>query len=222
MAATLLSASGQRAHRTGFHRLALGQSNGVGFAASCGRLHWLDQPYNVGHGHGSVGALTEAGTVLVVCLVRSGRELRLVRLEQFAPAEQGPAEQGAAEQGAAEQGQDLRLIVSGWPVPPEGPAAVRVSPVACQLPSVGLGPDYVLYPAKPGLWAAALVDLSAETAVLASVQAKALIEQSVQGLLTITVTWPDSTETTTTIQLAQPLSPVGAAQTSGLLAAQTP
>jgi hypothetical protein len=179
MAAALADAKGRLAHRSGFTTLDLHVAADVGVAASCGTQAWLDEPYNVGHGHGTVGAFTTAGVVTVVSILRGPWELRLSRIESATPAVKS-------------------LVVTGWPVSERGRVAiVAVPPTAATAPQ----PGRLVFAAKVGEWVAALITLA--DSVIPEAPAAVAVSGPTHAP-TIDVTWPDAQQGSYPVNVATP------------------
>lgn len=115
----LLDARGRASHRTGFEALGTREfPHGALFAASSGRVHWVDTSADTGpdHGSGRTGPAVPGPVVTVASVVREGVEVRLVHVE----GPPGPA---------------VRLRLGGWPLASDvRPAAVTgTSPFAVTL-----------------------------------------------------------------------------------------
>ncbi|WP_211483031.1 DUF2264 domain-containing protein [Actinomyces glycerinitolerans] len=136
MSAALLDASGDASHRAGMVRLAIGVTDGVGYAASRAQSHWVKpDSHQQGHGSGAVGRMTYAGMMTVVSLVHAEWELRLVRVDR-------PSERVVA------------MRVGGWALTGDGPesrasareASVSLSGLSCRVVAAdGIACDPMIY-----------------------------------------------------------------------------
>ncbi|WP_277051498.1 DUF2264 domain-containing protein [Ruania albidiflava] len=83
----LVDSAGRRSHRAGMARLSLPDLPEAQLAGSLARAHWVQAAaHQQGHGSGSIGSATRAGDLLVVSVLRSHWEVRLVHLAAPAPA----------------------------------------------------------------------------------------------------------------------------------------
>ncbi len=176
----LVDVAGEVTHRSGMHLLELrvdGRGDArVGLAVSESRVRWVaPDEVQQRHGSGLTGTAVEAGEITVVSLVRGPYEVRLARIIGLTHAGRGRA---------------VRLLIAGWPVAGDCPAA-RVSdgprrmaeakserlvsrvyasgaPAVASILSVldasPLGQTavvpYLLIPVREGAWASAMVELS--------------------------------------------------------------
>jgi hypothetical protein len=200
----------------------------VGVAASQAEVHWLDPDgSDPGHGCGWTGAVTPAGSLTFVSLVRGPWELRLVQVEALAagvdpaavtlriggwPVVGDPAtiEAATTEPGGpvAQAGRTPRsriaAVATGAPIATTASVAVR--PEASPLGEPALIP-YLDYRVQLGAWYAALVELAGTGAEAAAAGRPAAILalrlDSTSGL--IDVTWPDGARHSLTV--GQPHDP---------------
>tara|TARA_R110002051_G_scaffold80954_4_gene145004 strand:- start:1281 stop:3383 length:2103 start_codon:yes stop_codon:yes gene_type:complete len=221
-AVTLVDASGRASHRASMTLLdvrlqddARGQ---LGIASSTSSAHWMS-PLESAHRHGSglEGAVEFAGTVTVHSLVRGAWEVRLSAVEGLAPDTQ--AENltlrvgGWAVSGSTPSGSQHSEALQS--------ATVELDTLTSRITDVSgdaraglttrndaspLGDSSVIptldYPVVVGRWTVALVELSGRASAnsdsLTSTHAVPSVTLSDDN--TVTVTWPDSVTTTSTIK----------------------
>jgi hypothetical protein len=113
-AVVLLDGEGKPTHRTGFEYVGQQNLGGVLVGVSRGTVNWIAVDPDAGpdHGSGAKGTATPGPAVTVVSATRGAAELRLVRV------------QGAAS------AQEARLRIGGWPVDAESGVISVIRPVA--------------------------------------------------------------------------------------------
>ena len=199
-AVALVDTHGRATHRAGMTLLGAEVQGDVGISASISSVHILDPaPIERRHGSGLDGKATPVGTLEVQSIVRGPWELRLARLLELAPGSDATA---------------LRLRVGGWPlsaaaVARHDEARIAVGELTSSLVPVRgdaeadvvirrdaspLGVESAVpvleYPAVPGTWIAALVELRGDDAP--APQASVELDDDAT---TVTVHWPDGVRT---------------------------
>jgi hypothetical protein len=224
-AVVLLDRDGRATHRSGMHTLAAEvqetPDGPVGLGASSGTVRWLSPvPSRHRHGSGLAGAVTVAGVITVVSVVRSRWEVRLVRVDALADG---------VDAGT------LALRVAGWAVsaadatetvsPPTvtaigGGTVSRISALlgdcvpgatrrrnASPLGDVSFVP-WLTFPVAPGTWVAGLLELTGDPGAVGGRPARIDLDQRTGS---VGVRWPDGAGTTTHLTILMSGTPAAGA-----------
>ncbi|MBB5801569.1 hypothetical protein F4560_001337 [Saccharothrix ecbatanensis] len=202
----LLDAAGVATHRAGMRTLSVSQVGDAVVGASVACAHWLEAaPGQRDHGSGRQGVARDVAMVTTVSILRGPWEVRCVRLDPLPDAPDALREATA-------------LRIGGWPVAGDptvttepgraearsgvlrsvlvpGPGLHRIG-VHTEPDASPLGPNtatpWAAGEVTPGKWTAVAIGLDAGGQPGTS-PAIHLVQEAV------TVTWPDSTSTTTNL-----------------------
>jgi hypothetical protein len=210
---------GRSTHRTGLVVDSITVDDGIGVAGSGWQAHWLEAtPPERRHGSGLPGTSIAAGWIDVRSLTHGPWEVRLVCVDSIEPGQNvtglriggwavagdGPIVDASTATGTATATASglrtaMQLLVG------EATPHVETRSDASPLGAVSAVP-YLDFDAVPHGWVAALVTLESADAADAT-DAAATIETA-DGILTVSVTWPDGRRTST--RLPEPRSAVAA------------
>jgi hypothetical protein len=190
----LLDADGRATHRSGFETLAVQQLDGAAVVASRARAHWVDPDRSVpDHGSGRPGPAVDAASVTTVSIVRGAWEVRCVRVDA---------------DGAPGWDRITGVRVGGWPVTGTTHTSVAVNLHGFEDSGTHQAHDATPLgesTSTPWLWAYPVEHrwLVAGLALNGG-QVAPRTEIAEPGATVITVTWPDQSSTTTSLEFPAP------------------